>query len=952
MAFLDEYERLARAARGLAAVFAASVELHPHQVRVVQRVLDDPFQRYLLADEVGLGKTIEAGLIIRQRLMDAPRSLVVVFAPSSLVWQWEDELDERLGLRDLRPSGIEVVPYDTDRRAFERHITPDLIVIDEAHRVAAGWASEDPNHLEVFRRATQLAATTPRVLLLSATPALHHERELLAMLHLLDPDTFALNERAATAFERRMRDREHLGGIFARLSDALPPFLRRRALTELTEALPDDGRLVDLAESALEALDGNGGRDRAQRTLAAVRVHVSETYRVHRRMLRTRRQSATETSYRVRGRQGLVLVDDPDFRRDEAEAWLTRWRSTVAAEAEDDPAKRSVAVAVIAMFVERASGDLDAMGALARAMLSLRRSDRLAAGMTTDEGRIARALWPSESLGRLLARLADTLDAVDSGARLVHWVDAVADVLDEHGEKAVLFANARPTVERVTDILRERYGASGVAVLLADQSTDDRRASVGRLRRAPACRALVCDRSGEEGLNLQEAGTVVHLDIPTTSGRLEQRIGRLDRRSDAAPVTSVALAPLEGGLVDAWLRAVDEGFAVFDRSAAPLQYAVDHVEGAFLRSLALDGAGSAVRLLGGLGERVAEEQERIDRVDGLDALAGEASHEAELIAQYEDAEAGTTALADSVGTLVDRCGSELGVGRLARASPSEVSLCIVRDTDPVKRYLGVKQHGSRLVCDREVALTDPEVRLTRPGTPAVDLLRNLVGSADGERTFSVWRQQADGEGPTVAFCCDFLVRADVSRAFAVWRQHERQQPSRARAHRSAADAPLDRAAFQRRVDEHLLPQLIRVWVDSAGEVIPDTSLLEAALADSTAERWPSIAWSRAEVLGNIRSLEAVTDVVADVAKTDALRRARGLADPEGAANNLSEEAERDLLHLQLRAERDRTDVARRELRAMRAVLDAMAVAVRTPGAEEVGAGLVVMAPEPLPGAGT
>src|SRR3954465_14971729 len=99
---MDAYWRLRGPSRGLLGVSSGSVDLHAHQVGVARRVLSDPVQRYLLADEVGLGKTIEAGFVIRQRLIDAPGSLIVVLVPSALQWQWEMELDSKFSLREIR----------------------------------------------------------------------------------------------------------------------------------------------------------------------------------------------------------------------------------------------------------------------------------------------------------------------------------------------------------------------------------------------------------------------------------------------------------------------------------------------------------------------------------------------------------------------------------------------------------------------------------------------------------------------------------------------------------------------------------------------------------------------------------------------------------------------------------------------------------------------------------
>lgn len=955
--FIRQYERMAGAAQGLAGVMAASIELHPHQLRVVERVLDDPFQRYLLADEVGLGKTIEAGMVIRQRLLDAPRSVVVVFCPGSLAWQWTEELDERLGLRDLRPAGIEVVPYDEDLRAFHRQLTPDLIVIDEAHRIAGGWDSADAEQSRLFKKVAELTWSTPRVLLLSATPVLQHERTFLAMLHLLDPDTFELNDGAARRFEQQMRERERIGGIFARLNDALPPFHRRRALQEIAEVFSDDQELAALAETALgdlqqESASGESERDRAvqrsKTSLTAVRAHISETYRVHRRMLRTRREAASETSYRVRGREGLLLIPDADPRREAAEAWLTRWRAVLAEESEEDPERRSTAVAAVAMFVERASGDVNAMAALARAALTLRRDQMHAAGVSPDERTTLRDLWPSDESRQLLNQLVETLDVDEVDAASESWISDVARELERRGGKCVAFAPAAPSALYFAESFRGRWGPGAVAVFLSQQTMDERRHAVRRLRRDPECRLLVCDTSGEEGLNLQEAATVVHIGLPLTAVRVEQRIGRLDRRSDGEPVVSMAPAPIAGGFVEAWLCALRDGFKIFERSSAPVQYAVENVEHGFVRTLALEGPGAAKKQVAGLGESVTAEQEKIDRVEGLDSLVGEPTRESELIEAYEAAELEADSLCEAMAGVLETSGASLGLSRCHPVRRSGLGYRLDGAGGVPPGYAGIEQYGAQLVTDRSIALADPEVRLALPGSAGVDLLRRLVNDSRAPRTFTHWETVSVDDAATVVFCCDLLVRADVDEAYTAWVAHERTQSLRPRAHRSSADAPLDRAAFQRVVDAHLEPQVVRVWISTGGEVIESTAELEQAVRGTEPQAWSSAAWNRAEVIGSVVSFEEIFDLVSTSAAAAARAIAAQSADPKAAEDRFLEEIRRDLIQRELRASRDRSAVAKGELAAMVVVLPALVRAVREPSAECIGAGLVVLTSEDLP----
>jgi ATP-dependent helicase HepA len=157
------------AAAGMTALLSAGIDLEPHQIEVVRRVLQDPVQRYLLADEVGLGKTIEAGVILRQYVLDRPHDHdVLVLVPAHLVRQWEGELEHRFRLGPLLGGSVRVLPHGSPEADVAD--PPGLLVIDEAHQLSRGLGTP------AFDTVRRLAAD-PRVrlLLLSATPTLHSD---------------------------------------------------------------------------------------------------------------------------------------------------------------------------------------------------------------------------------------------------------------------------------------------------------------------------------------------------------------------------------------------------------------------------------------------------------------------------------------------------------------------------------------------------------------------------------------------------------------------------------------------------------------------------------------------------------------------------------------------------------------------------------------------------------
>jgi ATP-dependent helicase HepA len=137
------FVRQRAAAGGLTGLLSAPIALERHQVEVVRRVLHDPVQPYLLADEVGLGKTIEAGVIVRQHILDHPRDhRVLVIVPEQLQGQWESELRERLQVGAAYGHRVTIVALEELNQQPLASLAATLLVIDEAHQAVAGW--EEP----------------------------------------------------------------------------------------------------------------------------------------------------------------------------------------------------------------------------------------------------------------------------------------------------------------------------------------------------------------------------------------------------------------------------------------------------------------------------------------------------------------------------------------------------------------------------------------------------------------------------------------------------------------------------------------------------------------------------------------------------------------------------------------------------------------------------------------
>ena len=160
---------------GMSALLSSAIELEAHQIEVVRRVLQDPIQRYLLADEVGLGKTIEAGILIRQCFLDGgPDTQVVVLTPAALVPQWRAELSNRFFLGSRLNSSLHVLSLAQERQALCHIANAAMLVIDEAHHLRRDG---DDSRIAFFDQVAAAAARLDRSLIaLRNSRAAQHTR--------------------------------------------------------------------------------------------------------------------------------------------------------------------------------------------------------------------------------------------------------------------------------------------------------------------------------------------------------------------------------------------------------------------------------------------------------------------------------------------------------------------------------------------------------------------------------------------------------------------------------------------------------------------------------------------------------------------------------------------------------------------------------------------------------
>jgi len=501
------------------AIHTSNVEPLPHQITAVyESMLPKQPLRFVLADDPGSGKTIMAGLYIRELIMRADARRVLIVAPGSLVEQWRDELFEKFGLefkvfsKELEassPSGNAFNDYDQqivrlDQMARNEELQEklcsepwDLVIFDEAHKLSAHFYGQKLEKTGRYKFAERIGAHTRHLLLMTATPHNGKEEDFQLFLGLLDSDRFygkfrdGVHKVDTSDLIRRMVKEDMVR------FDGTPLFLERRAYTinyklsdievELYEAVT---LYVTTEMGKADQLDGKR-RGSVGFALTALQRRVASSPEAIFQSLNNRRdrleKRLRESRLSERGRQLLVPVldevpeDDDDLNASEQE------------ELEEELVDQATA----AQTVEELEDEIRILGDLVKIAqeVVLSGNDRK---------------W--DELSKILQNDASIRDA------------------DGQMRKLIIFTEHRATLSYLEKQINGVLGTPGAVVTIHGGTHRDERRKVQALFRSDkTVRVLVATDAAGEGVNLQNANLMVNYDLPWNPNRLEQRFGRIHR---------------------------------------------------------------------------------------------------------------------------------------------------------------------------------------------------------------------------------------------------------------------------------------------------------------------------------------------------------------------------------------------------------------------------------------
>ncbi|HEX8438345.1 helicase-related protein [Archangium sp.] len=507
----------------LGALLASRVMVKPHQVGVVQRVLSARRPRFVLADEVGLGKTIEAGMVFSALRLSGLARRVLVVAPSHLTVQWLVELFHKFNqLFTLMDSeryaqSLKELPTVSPWARFPLVVTSlEMLARGEEHREAvadegAFWdlvIIDEAHHLKgekAFEAAEGLAANSWGLLLLTATPMQLDPAEYHGLLTLID----AATAPTVKGFEQRLARQEELSTAVRGLLEGKDA---AGAVKALAARFPEDPKLAGLKE-----------RD-------ALLQHLAETYSLSDRLVRNRRAVVGGFSTRRLHRHPVTLSAEELKTRDAALAAL---------------ADSTLRGAPLGNLLRRLESSPAAFGEALRT-------------------------------NKALAGVAGSLKLPARDAKFSAFLEVLRGVWgSEPSAKVLVFTESRDTLEN----LRAELGREGIEALAyhGDLPMVERDRQVARFRDPEGPKVLLCTEVGGEGRNFQFAHHLVHYDLPWSPATVEQRIGRLDRIGQNHPVEIHVFDPA-GTLASDVLMLLADAVGVFGETVGGLDAVLEEVE--------------------------------------------------------------------------------------------------------------------------------------------------------------------------------------------------------------------------------------------------------------------------------------------------------------------------------------------------------------------------------------
>lgn len=750
------------------AVHASTIEALPHQITAVYgEMLPRQPLRFLLADDPGAGKTVMAGLLIKELIIRGDLERCLIVAPGSLVEQWQDELKEKFGLdfrivtRDQIEASLTGNPFvdhgrlimrldmaarsDELKAKLEAGPEWDLVICDEAHRMSASYFGNEVKETQRHRLGKLLGAKTRNLLLMSATPHNGKEADFQLFMGLLDSDRFEGKPRegvhkADVSDMMRRLTKEELYRF-----DGTPLFPERRAYTATFEFSPQEAALytavTNYVRNEMNRADRVGDDRRRnnvgfalqilQRRLASSPAAIHKS--LQRRLERLETRLGEERLGRSTGDAALSAVPIISLDPDDLE------------EATGDE-------------IEAAEESVLDQATAAQTVAELEAEIVILRGLTADALAVKRS--GNDAKWRQLDSILDH--------------ELMFDPSTKARRKIIIFTEPKDTLEYLAEKVRARLGEpEAVVVIHGGVAREHRRAAIAAFNDDPTVRVLIANDAAGEGVNLQRgAHLMVNYDLPWNPNRLEQRFGRIHRigQTEVCHLWNLVAADTrEGEVYRRLLDKIEEARAAL--GGRVYDVLGDLFEGRSLKDLLVEAirygerADVKARLFQVVDDVV--DRDAIDKLVAERKLSSEGMSAASVAAIRDEMDRAEARRLQPryIQAFFQTAFERLG-GRMSRREPSRFEITrvppILRERDrQIGRSDPVLERYNRIAFDKPYLKGPPQAALLAPGHPlldaTVDVMLERFGSVLKEGAILIDEQDA-GETMSLLFYLEHAVR--------------------------------------------------------------------------------------------------------------------------------------------------------------------------------------------------
>lgn len=559
---------------GFKNLLGTRVHLFTHQVDTVIRALTEYPCRLMLADEVGLGKTIEALSIIKGMMDKRPNLKSLIVVPETLIYQWQTELSYKFWI-DVPIWGVDTIIDPqiilvSTRDFINSHseITKierwDMCILDETHRVLY----DD----DLYNATLLLCENAENVLLLSATPILHRENEYHKLLTLLNPTRF--KDMDVKVFGEILSKQRKITDIVFDLMRDLSDYKEYDLYEDFIDSLTQINNEINDAKlrGLISKIDPNS-EDKGFSVVKIALSYIAEFYQIERNIIRHRR-AELKRSIVIRD---LVSIKHEMTGADEGfaeELVYNQLLDYIDFVRENYDTIDSKDVKLLISAVSSSPSALKDLLIARKRNLQITESE-----MEELESLIVKVDSWEKAVEDEIFRIKDVCDDVEAFHSKIAKVIDYVDQEDVAGDKKYLvFTGFIKTALRLEECFVNFFGVEAVTSFHREKTKEEMQDSASKFQDVEECRFMICDESGGEGRNFQKADFIIHFDLPWSPALIEQRIGRLDRigRDTGKPVVSI-VAYTNETIENDLFNLYHEGLNVFCESLCGMEIAFEQI---------------------------------------------------------------------------------------------------------------------------------------------------------------------------------------------------------------------------------------------------------------------------------------------------------------------------------------------------------------------------------------